>query len=61
MGQQIEDALNTGEEQIDDEAADAVIAEMELKATSGGGGGGKTVATNNDDLDDFEARLNKIK
>ena len=36
IGEQMEDAMNMGEEDIDDEAADTLIAQMEL-----GGGGGK--------------------
>ena len=36
IGEQMEDAMNMGEEEIDDEAADGLIAQMEL-----GGGGGK--------------------
>lgn len=39
MAEQIEDVMNTGEEEIDDEAADQLIAQTELAAVGKGGGG----------------------
>lgn len=59
MQEAIEDVMNTGEEEIDDEAADGLIAQMELGAGNGGGGG-NNYNKNTDDLEDFEARLNKL-
>ena len=62
MAEQIEDAMNTGEEEIDDEAADQLIAQMELASVGGGNGGGKTEVNNaTNELDNFEARINAIK
>lgn len=58
MAEQIEDVMNTGEEDIDDEAADKLISDLELNNIKGkpqmneGGIG---------ELDDFEARVNSIK
>ncbi len=60
MAEQIEDAMNTGEEEIDDEAADQLIAEVELK-TAGGKGGMAEPNEKLNELNDFEARLNAIK
>lgn len=61
MAEQIEDVMNTGEEDIDDEAADQLIAQVELKGITGKGG--KTEENTNPmgELDDFEARINSIK
>jgi Ca2+-binding EF-hand superfamily protein len=38
MAEQIEDAMNTGEEDIDDEDADKLIAQVELNSIGGKGG-----------------------
>ena len=61
MAEQIEDAMNTGEEEIDDEAADQLIAEVELKNAGGKGGGLVEPNDKLNELNDFEARLNAIK
>lgn len=47
--------MNVGEEEIDDEAADQLIAQLELKAVAGGKGGGGMTETNNNaaELDNF--------
>ena len=61
MGEQIEDAMNMGEEEIDDEAADTLITQMELAGGGNGkGGNGYNTNQNNQDLSDLEGRLNRI-
>lgn len=63
MGEQMEDAMNMGEEDIDDEAADNLIAQMQLAGGTGGRGGNGYMTnknTNNDYLESFEGRLDKI-
>jgi division protein CdvB (Snf7/Vps24/ESCRT-III family) len=59
MAEQIEDVMNMGEEDIDDEAADKLIADVEINNIKGKVGPQPQEATN--ELDDFEARINAIK
>lgn len=47
MGEQIEDAMNMGEEDIDDEAADNLIAEMQLGGIGGKGGNNGYITNQN--------------
>ena len=61
MAEQIEDVMNTGEEEIDDEAADQLIGQLELASIGKGGGGQTEVETGTNELDNFEARINAIK
>lgn len=62
IGEQMEDAMNMGEEEIDDEAADNLIAQMQMGATGGKGGNGYMTNqnTNNQFFESFEGRLDKI-
>jgi hypothetical protein len=61
MAEQIEDVMNTGEEEIDDEAADQLIGQLELASLGGKGGGGQAEVNPANELDNFEARINAIK
>ena len=61
MAEQIEDVMNTGEEEIDDEAADQLIGQLELANVGGKGGGQAEINPGVNELDNFEARINAIK